>query len=266
MRRGYVDIPEGQIHYRFGGSGKSLLLIHQTPASSDDYRDVMPILAKHYYVVAMDSMGYGLSDPPPRDFEIPDYAHTVTEFLAALDIKKVSVLGHHTGATIALELAASYPAMVDRLILSAFPYYDPEERAQRLQNPSFRPLHPVEDGSHLMERWNKLRRDAARAGPDNWTRALMYRLMPGGGDKAAYYAVFHYDEQRRLPLVKAPTLLLCGTDDMFYGRLEATAKLLSHCVTRTIPNGDGLAPVTAPEAFAQNVLDFLGTPESSLNK
>ena len=42
MKKGYADIPSGQIHYRFGGSGPSLLLLHKTSMSSDEYSEVSP--------------------------------------------------------------------------------------------------------------------------------------------------------------------------------------------------------------------------------
>ena len=74
MKRGYIDIPEGQIHYRTAGSGEPLLLLHRSPSSSEEFGDVIPILARDYWVVAMDTPGYGNSDDPPRVYEIADYA------------------------------------------------------------------------------------------------------------------------------------------------------------------------------------------------
>jgi hypothetical protein len=54
-RRAYVDIPEGQVHYQTAGSGEPILLLHQTPQSSDEYAMcLMPILAEKYHVIAMD--------------------------------------------------------------------------------------------------------------------------------------------------------------------------------------------------------------------
>ncbi len=59
VRRAFLDAPEGQIHYRTAGAGRPVLLLHQTPRSSDEYRDVIPILARELRVVAMDTIGYG---------------------------------------------------------------------------------------------------------------------------------------------------------------------------------------------------------------
>jgi pimeloyl-ACP methyl ester carboxylesterase len=57
MKRAYVDIPEGQVHYRTDGSGPVLLLLHRVPTSSALFIKVIPILAKHYRVIAMDILG-----------------------------------------------------------------------------------------------------------------------------------------------------------------------------------------------------------------
>ena len=48
IRKGYVEIPEGQMHYRTIGNGPVVMLLHQVVRSSDEYRRVMPVLAEKY--------------------------------------------------------------------------------------------------------------------------------------------------------------------------------------------------------------------------
>jgi len=57
VHRRYLDTPDGQIHYVTAGSGRPVLLLHQTPRSWDEYRDVIPILARERRVVALDTIG-----------------------------------------------------------------------------------------------------------------------------------------------------------------------------------------------------------------
>ncbi|MEO0687146.1 MAG: alpha/beta hydrolase, partial [Cyanobacteria bacterium J06649_11] len=45
IKRAFLDTEDGQIHYRIGGEGEALLLLHMNPRSSDEYRELMPILA-----------------------------------------------------------------------------------------------------------------------------------------------------------------------------------------------------------------------------
>ena len=131
IRRAFADTPHGQIHYAWTGQGTPLLLLHQTPRSWAEYRLVMPILGKKYRVIAMDTVGFGDSYVPEAEGAIEAYARGVVDFLGALSLPRVSLVGHHTGGVIALEVAAAYPHLVDRLVLSCTPYVDAEDSERR---------------------------------------------------------------------------------------------------------------------------------------
>jgi pimeloyl-ACP methyl ester carboxylesterase len=257
LKRGYVDIPEGQIHYRSAGAGRPVLLLHQTPSASDEYEPMMEILQKSCWVLAMDTMGYGMSDPPPHPFEIPDYARTVRRFLEALNISKAVIAGHHTGADIAVEVAAAYPELVDRLVLHGCPYYTPERRRAKLTDPEFRPMEYSGDASYIMEQWNRFKGFTPDAGPESWHRAMLSKLMAGPRGEEGHIAVFRYDEQARLPLVKCPTMLLSGTKDTFHPWFEHVRKLIPHCSARVIEGGDALIALTSPSVFAAAIIEFM---------
>ncbi|MBD0266361.1 MAG: alpha/beta fold hydrolase, partial [Tolypothrix sp. Co-bin9] len=113
IKREFLDTEDGQILYRIGGEGKPLLLLHQNPRSSDEFVELMSILAKTRRVIAMDFLGLGDSDKPPRLYSIQDYAKTVIALLDELGISSTSILGNHTGAFVAGEVAVAYPQRVD---------------------------------------------------------------------------------------------------------------------------------------------------------
>src|SRR5207253_184339 len=71
IRRGYVDVPGGQLHYRTAGEGPCVLMLHPNTYSSDYFSDVIPLFAPKYRVIALDRFGHGYSDQPPPDF--PEY-------------------------------------------------------------------------------------------------------------------------------------------------------------------------------------------------
>ena len=75
MREGFVDTPEGQVHYVTEGSGEPLLLLHMTPQSTYQFRELMPLLAESRRVIAMDTIGYGDSFRPQRQHYMEDYAN-----------------------------------------------------------------------------------------------------------------------------------------------------------------------------------------------
>jgi len=257
MKKGYASIPEGQIHYREDGRGEPVLLLHQTPTSSDDYSLVIPLLATSFHVIAMDTMGFGMSDLPPRQFTIPDYARTVIEFLKALKIKRTAIVGHHTGSSIAVETAASSPDTVSKLVLSGCPHYLPEVRQAKLADPRYRPMEYRDDASHIMKLWNLFKNAAPNAGPENWSKVVLGGLMAGRRGEEGHYAVFSYDIEPRLRQLQCPTLLLSGTRDTFYHRFEATRSLIPNCKTAVIEDGDPLLPLTKPVEFAQAIIGFL---------
>ncbi|MFC1964213.1 alpha/beta fold hydrolase [Chloroflexota bacterium] len=139
------------MHYRYQGSGKNVLLLHMALSSSDEFTSMIPILAKNYRVFAPDHLGFGESDMPPREYQIPDYARSILS-LDSLDIKKACILGHHAAAQIAAEIAVTCPNRVESLILSGLPCSeDPDERLSRLAAPYTQRVEVTWDGSHLME-------------------------------------------------------------------------------------------------------------------
>lgn len=66
LRFAYADTPLGQLHYAEGGEGTPVLLLHQTPRSWDEFREVLPLLATRRRAIAMDMYGFGMSAKPAR--------------------------------------------------------------------------------------------------------------------------------------------------------------------------------------------------------
>src|SRR5476651_316764 len=109
IERSFVSTPSGRIHIAAAGSGQPILLLHQTPRSWDEFREVLPLLGRHFRAIAMDTMGYGDSDQLPMEaISIENLAASAHQLLEALGHRSVVVVGHHTGAVIALEIAAAY--------------------------------------------------------------------------------------------------------------------------------------------------------------
>ena len=67
MKRAYINIPMGQIHYRIDGRGEVLILLHQATLASDEYSEMIPLLADKFQVIAPDIPGHGNSVKPPSN-------------------------------------------------------------------------------------------------------------------------------------------------------------------------------------------------------
>ena len=259
-KRAYADIPEGQVHYQTEGNGEPLLLLHQTAMSSDEYCPVIPILAKNYKVIAMDTLGYGKSDAPPRQYQIEDYARSVFSFLDALGITKASIMGHHTGASIAVEMAALLPERVDKLVLSGCPYYKPEAGIAHLTDGIAKPMEITEDGSHITKVWEMAKTYSTQQNPKIWHEIFLNWMIAGERGEEGHFAVFMYRVEQRLPLIQSPTLIMSGDVDLFYKRVELIKSLVPQNRVAILEKGGAFVALEKPVEFAEIILDFMRNP------
>ncbi|NET11341.1 MAG: alpha/beta hydrolase [Merismopedia sp. SIO2A8] len=237
IKRAFLDTEDGQILYRIGGCGDPLLLLHMNPRSSDEYRELMPVFAQQRQVIAMDLMGFGDSDKPPRMYTIYDYAKTVIALLDELGIEKTSILGNHTGAFVAGEVAAAYGDRVDKLILGNVPGFGEVGQA-RLFELFDKGFKIKEDGSHLLERW--LSRSHYVGSAELNHRWVLDDLKCFGHPLYALWAVGHYclEAEARLKQIECPTLILWGLDDVQeFERLGLAKPGDRHFVSQAIPHG-----------------------------
>lgn len=92
--------------YRELGTGPAVLLVHGWPASSLLWRAVMPAIAAHHRVIAIDLPGFGASDKPVDvRYDFPLFATAVDGLLSALDVDRVALAGHDIGGPIATHWA-----------------------------------------------------------------------------------------------------------------------------------------------------------------
>ncbi|MGB3508994.1 MAG: alpha/beta hydrolase [Microcoleaceae cyanobacterium] len=210
IKKAFLDTEDGQIFYRIGGEGEALVLLPMTPRSSDEFKELMEILAPKYRVIAMDLMGLGNSDKPPREYSVSDYAKTVILLLDELGIKKCSILGSLTGGYIAGEVAVSYSDRLDKLILCNVHGFDGEE-ADKITQRYTQGFTIKEDGSHLMERW--LARINYVGNGELNHRCVMDDLKAFGGSIYPGVAVGKYcvSAPERFKLIQCPTLVCNGT-------------------------------------------------------
>src|SRR3954465_13060576 len=117
VERRFVTTPLGRIHAAMAGTGFPVLLLHQTPRSWDEYRDVLPLLGGDFRAIAMDTLGFGDSDAAADEPSIEVWATAAFALLDALGVKEFAVVGHHTGAVVAAEMASAAPDRVRALVL-----------------------------------------------------------------------------------------------------------------------------------------------------
>ena len=93
-------------HVQVAGQGPDLLLVHGTAAATHSWRDILPILATRFRVIAPDLPGHGFTDrPPPQRLSLPGMASSLAALLQVLGARPVLAAGHSAGAAMLLRLA-----------------------------------------------------------------------------------------------------------------------------------------------------------------
>lgn len=101
------------IAYHREGSGETVLLIHGITTYSFIWASMFHALKNEYEVIAVDLLGCGDSDKPVDvDYSIKNQALLIKEFLQALGISKVHLVGHDVGGGIAQIFTVSFPDLV----------------------------------------------------------------------------------------------------------------------------------------------------------
>lgn len=132
-----VSLPQGTIRYLDQGTGPTLVFVHGILVNSLLWRKVIPLLSERFRCVAPDLPLGAHSIPlrPDADVTPPGVARLVADFLEALDLREVTLVGNDTGGAISQLVIARHPERIVRLVLTncdAFEAFFP---------PSVQPFH-----------------------------------------------------------------------------------------------------------------------------
>ena len=229
-RRGFHAGPYGPLHYRLASGPASpvrpaspvskeaharrpIVLLHMSPNSSRVFDALLPSLAASRPVLAVDTPGFGESEAPPQPIGIEQFAAATLQLIDALGFEEADVLGYHTGAMTAIELALMAPARIRHVVQISSPVYTSEE--QQAARRQYRARELKADGAHLVEAWRNLQKyytpDVPRSVlARNFTASLRGGPMSHWGHQAA----FAYPLADKLPQVEQPVLIINPEDDL----------------------------------------------------
>ena len=113
----FVDADGIRWHVQQRGTGPKLLLVHGTGASTHSWRDVFPMLAEHFDVLAIDLPGHGFSDSVGNArMTLNDIAASLGTLLDELSFAPDYVVGHSAGAAILLRMALDASIEPQRIV------------------------------------------------------------------------------------------------------------------------------------------------------
>ena len=125
----YADVLGSRMHYVEHGSGDPVLFLHGQPTWSYLWRRVLPELEGRGRLIAVDLIGYGLSDRPGIEYDISDHVRYLDAFIDALDLDRLTMVGHDWGSFFGFHYARRHPERIKGLafmeaLLFPVPGYD----------------------------------------------------------------------------------------------------------------------------------------------
>lgn len=232
----FVRVGDRLVHYRKAGSGLAVVLLHDSPRSSRLHLDTMAALADQFTIYALDTPGYGNSEPlVSPEPAIADLGLALGETLAALGLQKAALYATHTSSKIALDYAATSETPPPVLILDglAIPAGAPDEAFIARY---MRPFEIDEGGAYIAAEWTRIR-DGLRwfpwfdpnlefrlptpiPAPDYVADFTLDLFSTGPSYPHAYAGAMRYDPRPALRSVSSPVILAAKADDVLYAALD----------------------------------------------
>jgi pimeloyl-ACP methyl ester carboxylesterase len=277
-----VTLSQGTIAYRDTGDGPPIVFVHGLLVDSALWRKVTPLLDGSARCIAPDlplgshrtAMNQG-ADITPRGV-----AKLVGDFLAALELDDVTLVGNDTGGAISQLVALDHGERVGRLVLTncdCFEVFPPKEfvpmiKAARVPGALHAAMQPMRAAA--ARRSPVAYGGLAREIPDDVTAAWVEPALGDSGVRGDLIAFLKaidkaimLEAATRLPSLEIPALVAWGQDDRFFPpqlgqRLAATlgnARLVPIAGSRTFVAED------APEALADAIGGFVreGAPQAA---
>ncbi len=267
FRRQFVDGSHGQVHVLTSRPAADVDLqtayvcFAPNPMAGRYFREFMKVLGTDRVMIAPDYPGLGESDASAAPMDMAGYAASMAEALEGLGYGPqgkgpVDVSGYHTGAFVALELAASRPDLVRKVVLMGVPFYTGEARRARYEETVV--PEPLEEEFESIRKWwefavtNREKDVTLERGYDNFVDVL----KPKYRHSWPYQAVFTYPAEERARLVRQPVLIL-NTHGGLAEQTRAIAPYLSNARLIEIPElHHGIFDV-GPEILAGHARPFL---------
>ena len=121
-----VQLPQGTVRYRERGTGEPIVFVHGALVNADLWRKVVPALAKDYRCIAPD-LPLGAHTPAMNadaDLSPIGNARLIADFLEAMDLDRVTLVGNDTGGALCQLVVTRHPERIGRLVLTNCDAYD----------------------------------------------------------------------------------------------------------------------------------------------
>ena len=255
--KGYLDLSRGQLHYRMrDGQGAPIVCFHQTASSSAMFDAFIQAYPGPEPIYALDTPGFGGSYDPDDQPSMADYGAVMAEAIEAIGRGKAHLFGHHTGASLAVEVAANRPDLSASLAMIG-PVTITREEAEAFKAAYPLDFAPKADGSHLKVMWEYI----ASIGGDS-SLALHQREMADTvrawqGHINVYSVIWDQDFSGLYQRVQVPMAILCGQGDVLWSVFERAKQMRPDAKVFEI-GGTNFQPDQAVSDVAEAMHSFIG--------
>lgn len=238
VRYQFAEADGVRVFYREAGdpANPTLLLVHGFATSSMQFRELIPLLADKFHLIAPDLPGFGFTEIPEKrhyHYSFDALAQTLVGFVDALKLNRYALYVFDYGAPAGLRLALHYPERVTGLVSQNGNAYleglgDAWEPVRVYwENPSAENRQQVSDAMLNLEgiRWQYLHgvKTPARVAPETWTLDTLLLERPGNKEIQLDLTLDYANNLTRYPDFQAffrqaqvPTLVIWGEHDPFF--------------------------------------------------
>lgn len=260
MREAQAPLDTRPITLHRTGNGPPIVLLHCLGVDHRLWQIALAGMDRDRMLLAYDFPGHGESPVPTAPYDIADLSAQLAEILDRADIARAAVAGISLGGLVAQHFAATYPARIDRLVLiDTTPRYTDELRGMW----AIRAAQARKDGvasliPGLLEIWFS-RAFVAQDPPAVRYVRDAFKRCPNEGYARACEALAGADLGALAPKISAPTLVVCGDQDI-PSFLDAARWLHANIANSKLA---WLAParhasiLEQPEAFRRALREFL---------
>lgn len=266
-----------QTHYLDVGEGEPVILLHGGGAGADgwsNWQHTLPAFSKRFRALAVDLVGFGRSGKPdPASFTYSQAARTrqLIDFIEALGLEKVSIVGNSMGGCTALGVAIERPDLLDNLVLMGSAGLGGKPAPKPAASPDAGSAPPISSILHYDFTEEGMRRIVSALtapgyeAPEDQVR-YRYELAVQPDTRAAYEATTAWvrenglkHPEEDLAKIKTRTLVVNGKNDKIVPVTTAYKylELLENSTGYIVPNCGHWAMIEHPDLFARVTLDFL---------
>lgn len=200
------------IYYEQSGAGKDVLLLHGWGCSTRHFAQIAQDLAKDYRVTVIDFPAHGQSGRPPEPWGVPEFATCTKEIMEQLGIAPCDVIAHSFGGRVALYIAANWPELVNRLVITGGAgIKKPQTEEQRKRSEEYKKKKEKLLGLTKLPLIGGMAQKSLKALQEKYGSADYNAL--DDEMKKTFVKVISEDLSPLLPKIQASTLLIWGEND-----------------------------------------------------